>query len=650
MFDANFFISLAQSRVPRAIEQTLRLAQDQGWALHTTEAILEEVRYVRTRKGHATAAQQAQRMMAVEDVPASELASLRERVGGVERAPQAPDLSLMVTAERLSRDGATVRLVSDDFKISLTSREVGMPYAVISPSVFLFSLSRRLRGEERSRVRSLYRKVRHGEMEYLLSRRDLYNVEEKLTWLMDNLLQSVTTPAAGAPGTAAAAAPSGTKVAGEGVTPSREEADWSALMRHLRGERVRRGHLKSFDAILPLLDPLANLRPVLIEINGLADSGDLEGALDRCHEELSDLKSQLQLSVGAKGGYDGRRVLRAYAELLPDLEMVTALLHVNLGEVVDCEDHLDNVALLALAAGLTSTVIEANYLEALVHAYREAWEDALEQFQLTARLSLQDGDGATALRCLIGMAVMQLLSGDPDGAEATMEEVNQRVESDPSAGSLALEEFGDHFTNFGAIHLASGLYDEALECAVEARATKDAERLTDKLRRSHLSMGLEDREMAGAVKALIDHANDIQDAELLARYQDMERELDEALAHMEEPLEDLFDDWSPASRLPDPLEGWMEVIRADPLPKDGGTVLICYSSRLGNVGLLIKARISLPGIEHAAVNLAANARVKLVEAPEPMRSRHKLRGLIVLREGDGYQLRRSLISLRVRGP
>jgi hypothetical protein len=119
---------------------------------------------------------------------------------------------------------------------------------------------------------------------------------------------------------------------------------------------------------------------------------------------------------------------------------------------------------------------------------------------------------------------------------------------------------------------------------------------------------------------------------------------------MDEPLDALFNEWSPATRMPDALEGWMEVIRADPLPKDGGTVLICYSSHLGNVGLLVKDRISLPGIEHAAVNLAESARVKLVEAPEPMGSRHKLRALIVLHEDDAYTLRRSLISLGVGAP
>jgi len=264
-------------------------------------------------------------------------------------------------------------------------------------------------------------------------------------------------------------------------------------------------------------------------------------------------------------------------------------------------------------------------------------------------LADQHADGPTTLRCLIGAAVMQLLSGDREGAEDTMADVNQRVEADPSAGSVALEEFGDHFTNFGAIHLASGMYDEALECAVEAGLTDDAERLMDKLRRSRLSMGLEEREMAGAIKSLIDHANDIQDKALLERYLEMERDMDRSIEVMTEPLETLFNVWSPASLLPDPLEGWLDIIRADPLSDGEGTVLVCYQGRVGNVGLLVRDRVKLPGIEHSKIRLEAGAKVKLVMAPEPIRSRHNLRALIVLHKGDRYELSRTLMSLRIGG-
>ena len=644
VMDANFFISLAQTRERDAMERVLELADGIGWKMHVTEPILEEVKYVRCKGSKITASKLAKRLMKVHPADDKTIASFRSELGGGHRAPQSPDLSLMVLADSLARSGDTVRLVSDDFKISTSSRELGEPYAVISPSVFLFSLSRELKGADRKHVRHLYKKVRHGEMEYALSRADMYNIEDKLTWLMDNLLQEVTSPEAG-PAPIPGADATGPALVVEG---KEDDANWEALVRHLRGEHVRRGHIKAFDPIMPYLAPLTDLRDDLKEIHKMADGGDIRGALQFAHEVLKELKSELQLAVGGLNPKDGRKVMRAYAEMLPHLEMVTALLHINLGEVVDCEDHLDNVALLALAAGLINTVVEANYLEALVHSYREAYEDALDQFRLTTRLAEQAGDEATILRSLIGTAVMQLFTEDRDAAEEIMAKVNERVEADPGTGSTALEEFGDHFTNFGAIHLASGFYHEALECAVEVVATEDTDRLMGKLRRARLSMGLEDRELARELVTLIDMANDIQDPELLEYFRELEKDLDQTVDQMDDPLEDTFDEWFPATKLPNALEDWLDIVRADPLPDGEGTIMVSYSSQMGNVGVLITDPVSLPGIEHAQIRLLPNARVKLVEAPEPFRSGYRLRAIIVLHEGDMYELQRSPIRLRKR--
>jgi len=681
VLDSNFFISLGQSHEPNAIEDALRLSIAQGWHLHTTPRVLEEVQSVRDWGTRAYASTLIERLMAVGKVDEGALTALRARLGGPVRSPQDADLSLMVLADTLARRGDRVRLVSDDYKITTASREQGMPYSVVSPSVFLFILSRALKGEDREEARRLFRKVRHGEMEYALSRRDVYNVEEKLTWLMDNLLSSLTTPSpvpaeheppvplapapsatlplsspqtAGGPtpgapiaGPASAPATAPPPALGQTYAASRDEqASWAALERHLRGEHVRSGHLAMFRDIMPHLEPLKGLVPALIEVRALADAGELEAALARTHEVLSELKGGLQLAMGRLPREDGQRVLRAYAEMLPDAEMVSALIHVNLGEVVDCEDHLDNVALLALAAGLTHTTIEADYLEALVHAYRESWADARAQFELTARLAHQAAEAGVEMRCLVGAAVMRFLGGDREGAESEMDEVNASIERDPAAGASALEEFGDHFTNFGAAHLASGLYDEALECAVEAGDTARAEKLLSKIRRSHLSMGLHERELAGALRALVDHANDIQDATLKAKYEELERRLVSEEAAVRGPLGTMLPEWSAAGALPAPLQGWMDVVRAECLISPEGTLMVCYTDELGLVGLFVRARIYLPGIEQAHVRVGDGARVRLIAPPEELGTRHGIRGLVVLREGDPYQLKRALISMR----
>jgi len=651
VIDANFFISLAQSREPRAIETVLVHAGGLGWEMHTTPRVLDEIATVADGGTRASARALAERAMRVGRVDEGAITALRAAVGGPTRAPQDSDLSLMVLAESLAKRGARVRLVSDDFKISTTSRDTGMPYGVISPSVFLFLLSRQLHGDGREEVRRLFRRVRHGEMEYVLSRRDTYNVEEKLTWLMDNLLQTVTSVAtleagAGAAGEATPPAVASVAPAIMASSCGDDSVAWAALLRELRGEHVRRGHLAPFRDVMPHLEPLRGLRAALVEVQTLTDIGELEAAVALTHETLAALKGALQLSVGALPRDQGQLVLRAYAEMLPDVEMVAALIHVNLDEFADCEDHLDNVAILSLAAGVGRATIEANYLGALVNTYRQQWAEARAQFELSARLAVQAGDGSTRLRSQVGAAVSRFLAGDREGAMRAMDEAHARIDDRPAEGVVALEEFGDHFTNFNAMHLAAGLYDEALECAVEAGDPAGAERLLGKLRRSHLSMGLDQRELADALRGLVDHANTLRDDALKARYEALERSLHESEALLDEPLTDLLPEWSSASWLPPQLRDWLEVVRAEDLPGGEGLLLVCFAPEVGTVGLLTRTRIRRAGIEHAHLRVGDAARVRLVAPPEELRRRHRVRGIVVVREGDPVLIRHDLVRLR----
>ena len=63
-------------------------------------------------------------------------------------------------------------------------------------------------------------------------------------------------------------------------------------------------------------------------------------------------------------------------------------------------------------------------------------------------------------------------------------------------------------------------------------------------------MGMEERDLARDLVELMDMANDIQDEGLLAQFQELESDLDRALALMEEPLESVIEEWAPATALP----------------------------------------------------------------------------------------------------
>ena len=56
---------------------------------------------------------------------------------GERAAPQDVDLSLMVLASKLAREGKEVTLVTDDFKMTTTSQKANLGFATCPPSTFL---------------------------------------------------------------------------------------------------------------------------------------------------------------------------------------------------------------------------------------------------------------------------------------------------------------------------------------------------------------------------------------------------------------------------------------------------------------------------------------------------------------------------------
>ncbi|MCK5252358.1 MAG: hypothetical protein KAQ96_05390, partial [Thermoplasmata archaeon] len=93
IFDSNFFISLAQTRHPQALDRVLDLTAGKGWKMHVTEPILDEVQYVKSKGSKHTAMQLSNAMMEVHPADDKGIVNIRTQLGGGHRAPQAPDLS-----------------------------------------------------------------------------------------------------------------------------------------------------------------------------------------------------------------------------------------------------------------------------------------------------------------------------------------------------------------------------------------------------------------------------------------------------------------------------------------------------------------------------------------------------------------------------
>ena len=96
----------------------------------------------------------------------------------------------MVLAHDLQRDGHHVVLVTDDFKMAKATEEHQLAGEVCPPSTFFERLSTKAKGKRTSELRRLGRRIRAAEMQYAISRRNEYDVQAKITWMVDSLLSS----------------------------------------------------------------------------------------------------------------------------------------------------------------------------------------------------------------------------------------------------------------------------------------------------------------------------------------------------------------------------------------------------------------------------------------------------------------------------
>ena len=118
----------------------------------------------------------------------SQIRGLANQIGE-KAAPQDVDLSLMVLASKLAREGRTVTLVTDDFKMTTTSKKANLGFDTCPPSTFLQRLSESGPKACKSRFRSLSRRTRAAEMRYAISRVNEYDIQAKLTWMVDTLIE-----------------------------------------------------------------------------------------------------------------------------------------------------------------------------------------------------------------------------------------------------------------------------------------------------------------------------------------------------------------------------------------------------------------------------------------------------------------------------
>ena len=596
--DSNCFIhmgGMASTSILNDLKSVLK-------TMHVTKGVHGEIRNVRYQrwKQKPNLLSHSKPLLTTHEVSDDQIRGLGSKIG--ERAsPQDVDLSLMVLAHDMQRDGHHVVLVTDDFKMAKATEEHQLAGEVCPPSTFFERLSTKAKGKHASELRRLGRRIRAAEMQYAISRRNEYDVQAKITWMVDSLLASASTKPV------KATAQSG----GESKVNLLSE-----LQRMLNGEDIKTSLRKkltplraSCETMMRLEDHVAQLKlklseesldEIILETQAL-----IADCLENAGIDLAPLNREL---VDVAHRFHSRILVRA--------EMALAIMKRMKGDAVGSHLHLSTALFQA-------THVDEDLIEARILARLAVLALSTNKFGKAIRLSasslgLRTLNSSMKLKQHIVQAMAQYMAGASQ--EEAMNHAQSMVHADLAMASQALTELGESFLALNRPDFAIELFDEALECV--SSEEKMSEELGELILLAHRAIQDNDNEIDG-LRQVLDQIHQQTDAQ----EKQVEDVVEEISKRQEDAIELVFsNDWQDASLvLNDERPLYISSVVGDASEEQ---LILAQHPSLGSVGIWLPAKADAP--KPGAKITLTNGRVKLAEPPSEVVESYAIRALIAI--------------------
>ncbi len=611
VIDSNCFIHLGSYAADRFLKDIKAMTHASRHTFYVTPGVHGEVRTVRFQrwKKKPLLLDALEDILTTVPVDDAQIRGLAQLIGE-KASPQDVDLSLMVLASKLTREGKTVVLVTDDFKMTTTSEKANLGYTTCPPSTFMQRLAELSSVKSKSAFNSLSRRIRAAEMRYAISRVNEYDIQAKLTWMVDSLISSPK------------AQPTPTKK--EETSPA-EEVLSTALRRTLNGEQIKGKHLKSLGALPEICAPMSGLDQHLSNLSSTAYSNDVEGAYRTTMLAYSEALEAVGLGLAPLGEKDAELANTALAGFVQRTETALGLMSKMSGDRVAARLHLSR----ALQA---ATLIDDEFAEmhgmhqlGLLATSSDDWARAARLFETADRQA--QSTGSQRLRYLVLSGVTRHLNHDFDVAKHHIATAREYVIEDKSAAALSLKAIGTSLLSIDQPGLALEILDEGMECALESGSEADIESLADLMVMAHAAMTKIDALHHEGLRDLLDGLNAIA-AEKEQAFTEKIEAIDELANLQNKPLEDTWNDWQSSERLIPSGES-MRVVRSE-IDEHGHTLIIVHHGEMGALGLWLPEG-RLPVSPGHVLSLGVT-RVKVAQPTVELQDAHSIRGLVAIED------------------
>ena len=610
--DSNCFIHIGSMAPEGFIDDLKKILDNESTSLHVTPGVHDEVRNVRFQRWHGkpNLLEEMRDILLTINVEEDEVRALAEKIGE-KASPQDVDLSLMILAAKLVQEGRKVTLVSDDFKMTTTGDKVNMTFETCPPSTFLQRLADSGSKGQRTRLRSLSRRVRAAEMRYAISRAGQYDIQAKLTWMVDSLLAS--------------------KLAlgedSDDSSISDERKMVAALIRSIRGENVKKSTMNKLGTLPEICASVSKLDEHLASLSSDGSSNDISQEYDNTASILAEILESTGFGLAPLDEEMAELAHRAMAGYLYRMETALGVMSKMSGNLSLARLHLSRALHSATLIDDVGAEMRAMHQLGMLALATDDWNRAAALFETSDRQC--QTIGGNRITHLVLSGISRQLNGDCELAETHMKSAALLVQDDKAAATDILTSIGNGLLTVDCPGLAIEVLDEAMECAIESGQSERLEMLAELLLLANTAISNQEEGHYDDLRQLLDGLNEIDGAasgEFTARIAD----IDKKAIELSKPLDETWSEWQPSKRLlPDgePLT----VLRIDE-DEDGRNLVISHHNELGAIGLWLPEG----GVQASPGNQIQiqDSLVKVAPPTEILRDIHNIRGIVAIDDPD----------------
>ena len=610
---SNAFIHLGSIASKDAIKSMGRALAHHGGVMHVTSGVHDEIKTVRFRswKGRPRVLDVLKELLQTTSISPDEVRGLATAIGE-KAAPQDVDISLMVLAARMHGEGREVVLVSDDYKMTTTRERAGLGYSTCPPSTFVQRLADHSSSSDSGKLRGLARRIRAAEMRYAISRAGEYDIQGKLTWLVESLLTArppIPPPLKGD--------------VGDGI-----EVLILALRRHIAGEKVKGSVMKRLGDLPSICASVGEIDVHLESL--LGEGGDptelyvsslevLQGVLESTGMGLAPLNDELCMIAHI-----------VMAGPISRLESVLGLLAGSLGRNEASRLHLSRALSQASLADDASAESRIMHHLGLMAIAADDPERAVSLFDGASAQSLRGGN--SILRHLIAAGISRHLSGDSDGADSNILEAARIIDEDEGSAIEPLVTLARSLMGIDRPWLALEIFDEALECAVESEMHSEVDRIRNLLTLVNVAAVGEENDERRSLRRLLDGLNRVEGiAE--ERVETVTEEVEEVVDLQSIPIEETWKEWRASNELVPDGES-LSVVRV--VEGEGGLLAIVHHPELGGLGIWLPGEA--PELASGQQLMISGTRIKVAEPTKELSSSQNIRGVIAVESPEALKV------------